>query len=382
MRKFVDDEIIPNIEDWEAANSIPAEYFKKASAVGLLPAMASWPEDISGIPPRPRDYDLFFSFIAYDELSRCASGGTVWGLVGGMGIGLPPLVHAGTPEMKRNIVGPVVRGEKRIALCVSEPQAGSDVQNLQTTAIKDGDSYIVNGLKKWITCGTFADFFTVAVQTQPGSGFGGIQLLVIERSRKGVSTRAMDCMGVKGSGTAYVEFEDVRVPSANMLPGGAALLISNFSMERLGIAAQANRFARECVRLSLEHAHKRPAFKGTLLDLPVVKAKIIEMARKVESTHAYMEQLMYRMVMSEKKGEDVFAQLMSLSAEASMAKVMASKTFEECARSAAHIFGGNSYVKGNRIEHLYRQVISLAIPGGAEDVMIDYAARLSFQGKL
>ena len=228
----------------------------------------------------------------------------------------------------------------------------------------------------------FADFFTVAVQTKPGSGFGGIQLMVIERTRKGVSTRQMDCMGVKGSGTAYVEFDDVHVPASNVLPGGAALLIGNFSMERIGIAVQANRFARVCVQLSLEHTSKRPAFKGTLLDLPVVKAKIIEMARKVETTHAYLEQMTHRASVSQHRKEDVFSQLLSLSAEASMVKVQATKCFEECARHAAHLQGGNAYVKGNRIEHLYRQVLSLAIPGGAEDVMIDYAARLSFQGKL
>ena len=145
---------------------------------------------------------ILFSFIAYDELCRCASGGTVWGITGGLGIALPPIVHAGTPNMMRNIVGPALRGDKRVALAVSEPTAGFDVANLKTTAIKSGNVFVVNGLKKWITCGMFADFFTTAVQTDPGSGFRGIQLLVIERTRKGVSTDKW-IVG-KGSGTAYV----------------------------------------------------------------------------------------------------------------------------------------------------------------------------------
>jgi len=209
----------------------------------------------------------------------------------------------------------------------------------------------------------------------------GISLLLIERNRKGVSTRAMDCMGVKGSGTAYVEFDDVVVPEENII-GDISCLLKNFVTERLGIALQANRFARVCLAESIEYVRRREAFKKKLVDQPVVRYKIAHMAREVESTHAFLESLTYRIVAVERAGEDWLTPLLRLGAEAALAKVQATRCFEHCAREAAHLHGGNSYVKGNRIESLYRHVLSLAIPGGSEDVMIDAAARLSLQGKL
>lgn len=380
MRKFVDDEIIPHVDEWEKANGIPRHVFKRAFEVGLLPAMVGWPEDVAG--PRPTGFDGFFSMIAFDELSRCASGGVVWGLTGGFGIGLPPIVHFADEVLRNRVAVPVIRGDKCIALAVSEATAGSDVASLETTAVEDGDDFIVNGLKKWITCGMFADFFTVAVRTgEEGSGMMGISLLLIERDRPGVSTRAMDCMGAKGSGTAYVEFEDVRVPQDNLI-GDISCLLKNFVTERLGIAFQANRFARICLSDSIEWIRKRKAFGKKLEDQPVVRYKIANMAREVETTHAFLESLAFRIVAVERAGEDWITPLLRLGAEAALAKVQATRCFEHCAREAAHLQGGNSYVKGNRIESLYRHVISLAIPGGAEDVMLDAAARLSLKGRL
>ena len=182
-------------------------------------------------------YSLYF--IAVSNVT----GGVVWGLIGGMSIGLPPVMHTENEELRMRVALPVIRGEKRIALAISEPSAGSDVANLKTTAIEDGDFYVVNGMKKWITCGMFADYFTTAVRTGgEGSGMLGIELLLIERTRKGVSTRAMDCMGVKGSGTAFVEFDDVRVPKSNLI-GGVPMVLQNFVMERFGLAVQ----VRVCV---------------------------------------------------------------------------------------------------------------------------------------
>eukprot|EP00041_Stephanoeca_diplocostata_P018030 m.374094 g.374094 ORF g.374094 m.374094 type:complete len:419 (+) comp20897_c0_seq2:66-1322(+) len=379
MRAFVDKEITPFVDEWEKANEIPIEVYKKASAVGLLQATVGWPESAG---PRPEGYDGFFTLIAYDELCTCGSGGVVWGLTGGHGIGLPPVAHFGSDELMEKVAVPCFKGEKRIALAVSEASAGSDVANLATTAVEDGDDYIVNGLKKWITCGMFADFFTVAVRTGgEGSGMMGISLLLIERDRKGVTTRPMDCMGVKGSGTAYVEFDDVRVPQDNLI-GDVTHLLKNFVTERLGLALQANRFARICLAESIEYARRRRAFGKLLVDQPVVRYKIANMAREVESTHAFLEALAFRIVKIEREGADWLQGLLRLGAEAALAKVQATKTFEHCAKEAALLHGGNSYVKGNRIESLYRHVLSLAIPGGSEDVMLDAAARLSLKGML
>jgi len=285
IRKFVDDEIIPFVDDWEEAGEIPGEVYRRASEIGLLPAMAGWPDGeqhqvcpqlleicaevtatavvlirligmsvlvSQGWPARPEHFDGFFTVIAGDELARCAHGGIFWGLVGGMGIGLPPVLHSDNEELRERILGPVLEGKKRIALAVSEPDAGSDVAGLKTTAKDMGDYYLVNGMKKWITCGMFADYFSTAVRTgDPDSGMFGLDLILIERTMPGVSTRAMHCMGVRGSGTAYVEFDNVKVPKSNYI-GGITMLLQNFVTERLGLAIQANRFARICLAESIE----------------------------------------------------------------------------------------------------------------------------------
>lgn len=154
-------------------------------------------------------------------------------------------------------------------------------------------------------------------------------------------------------------------------------LLRNFVSERLGIALQANRFARECLRESIEYTKRRKVFGKSLDQQPVVRNKIMRMAQAVEATHAFIEGLAFRIVAEQRAGNDWFSGMLRLGAEASLAKVQATDTFEFCAREAAHMHGGNSYVKGNRVESLYRDVLSLAIPGGATDVLLDNAGKLS-----
>mmetsp|Transcript_5867 Transcript_5867/g.11189 ORF Transcript_5867/g.11189 Transcript_5867/m.11189 type:complete len:428 (+) Transcript_5867:41-1324(+) len=380
LRQFVDQEVIPNVENWEKGNdTIPLQVYKKAGEIGLLPAIVSWPDNIPGVPKRPEGFDHFFSLMAQDEVCRSASGGVVWGLVGALGIGLPPIVHFGSDEMKQKVVVPCLAGTKRIALAVSESSAGSDVGNLKTTAEDKGDYYLVNGAKKWITGGLFADFFTVAARTgDENSGMGGVELILVEKSMPGVSVEAMECMGAKGSGTAFVMFEDAKVPKSNFI-GGVAALMMNFVSERIGIAQQATRFSRMCLQLSIERTERRKAFGKALISMPVVKHKLADMAREISASQAYIDSIVYRVVQAEKAGMSIFEGVQRIGPEAMLLKVHASKVFEKCAHDAAMLHGGDSYVKGNRIESLYRHVLSLAIPGGSADVMIDAAARLTLK---
>lgn len=166
----------------------------------------------------PEQWDAFHELIITDELSRCGSGGVVWNLIGGFGIGCPPLARFGQKSVVERVLPGILAGDKRICLAITEPDAGSDVANLTCEAklTPDGKHYIVNGEKKWITNGIYADYFTTAVRTG-GPGFGGISLLLIEKSFPGVETRRMDCQGVWSSGTTYVTFEDVKVPVENVI---------------------------------------------------------------------------------------------------------------------------------------------------------------------
>ena len=224
MRAWVESEIEPNVGDWDEAKHVPDEIYKQMGERGYLAGLLGLHEypkqyvkkTVGCVPPE--QWDAFHELIITDELSRAGSGGLVWNLIGGFGIGGPPLVKFGKKALVDRIVPGLLAGDKRVCLAITEPDAGSDVANLTCEAklTEDGKHYIVNGEKKWITNGIYADYFTTAVRTG-GEGAGGVSLLLIEREHGGVNTRRMDCQGVWSSGTTYVTFEDTKVPVENLL---------------------------------------------------------------------------------------------------------------------------------------------------------------------
>jgi alkylation response protein AidB-like acyl-CoA dehydrogenase len=217
MREFVEKEIMPVCHEWSEAKATPREVVKRAAELGLLNAASGAAKNPKNAPLmkyplpsgiQPGKFDIFHEFICIDELSRCGSGGFLWSLSGGLSIGLPPVLNFGSQELKEKVVPGCLAGDKFIALAITEPSAGSDVANLKTTAQDMGDHYILNGEKKWITQGAYADYYTVACRTG-GEGMGGVSLLLVERNMPGVTARYMDCQGMWGSGTSYITFEDV-----------------------------------------------------------------------------------------------------------------------------------------------------------------------------
>ena len=343
---------------------------------------------------KPEQWDLFHEMLLTDEISRAGSGGLVWNLIGGFGIGCPPLVKFGKKSLVDRILPGILNGEKRICLAITEPDAGSDVANLTCEAklTEDGKHYIVNGEKKWITNGVWCDYFTTAVRTG-GEGMNGVSALLIERENGGVSTRKMDCQGVWASGTTYVTFEDVKVPVENLLSkenqgfkgtivfhnsGRKALtllsvIMTNFNHERIGIIIQCIRFSRVCYEESVKYAHKRRTFGKKLIDHPVIRLKLAHMARQIEASYNWMENLIYQCnVMQETEA------MLKLGGAIAGLKAQATVTFEFCAREASQIFGGLSYSRGGqgaKVERLYRDVRAYAIPGGSEEIMLDLSIR-------
>ncbi len=202
----------------------------------------------------------------------------LWGVFGGISIGLPPVIQFGSKELADRVAPKCLHGEAVICLAITEPDAGSDVANLKTTAVKteDGQHYIVNGSKKWITNGVFADYFTVAVRTG-GKGMSGISLLLIEKTMPGVTTRQMQCSGVWSSGTTYITFEDVKVPVSNLIGvenQGFLYVMYNFNHERWATAVQAIRFSRVCLEEALKYSLKRETFGKKLIEHPVIRLKM------------------------------------------------------------------------------------------------------------
>ena len=304
LRAFVEKEIIPHCHDWDEAKEMPRSLFLKMADAGVLQGVCGppWPTDLVGDKVaggiRPEQFDTWCELISIDEIARCGSGGVVWGLFGGLSIGLPPVQKFASKELQGRVVAPCLKGEKVICLAITEPYAGSDVANIQCEAKKsaDGSHYIVNGEKKWITNGVFADFFTVAVRTG-GKGMKGISLLLIERG-PGVTTKQMKCQGVWSSGTTYITFEDVQVPAANLIGEeneGFRYIMYNFNHERWSICVQSCRFARVCLEEAMRYAFKRKTFGKLLIEHPVIRLKLAHMARQVEATWAQIESITYQM---------------------------------------------------------------------------------------
>jgi len=391
VRRFCETEVMPNVHDWDEAKKMPRDLFPKAFAAGILPSVVGTPWPKEYVPQEelkerfgviiPEDYDCFHELIVIDELSRCGSGGVLWGIAGGLGIGLPPVIKFGDSHVQARCVRDCLIGEKIICLAITEPNAGSDVAGLKTTAEKsdDGTHFVVNGEKKWITNGVFADFFTTAVRTG-GAGMGGVSLLLIERGMEGIETKQMKCMGVWPSGTTYITFDDVKVPVSNLIGKenkGFKYIMYNFNHERWQIVAQATRFARVCIEESWKYAHKRKTFGKRLVDHPVIRWKLAEMARQVESLQAMLELVTYQMCTMGKDEQNI-----KLGGSTALLKVHSTKILEYCAREAAQIFGGASYVRGGqgeKIERLYREVRAFAIPGGSEEIMLDLSIKQSMK---
>ena len=365
VRAFVDREIMGNVSEWDEVGAFPRALHQKAAAAGLIGL--GYPEEYGGVR---EGVDVFHSLIAAEELARAGSGGLVAGLLT-HGIGLPPIMALGSDALKLRVAPQVLSGEKLIALCVTEPSGGSDVANIKTKAARQGDAYIVNGEKTYITTGMRADYLTVAVRTGGNvadkTGASGLSFLLIEADRPGVTRTPLKKMGWWMSDTASIHFDNVAVPAENLIGeenAGFAGIVANFNMERLSMAAQAIAFARVCIEDAANWARERETFGKPLAKHQVIRHKFAEMVRQTNASQAYLDNCAWRVML----GETPIAAL-------SLLKVQATRTMEFCAREAMQILGGASYMRGGRVERIYREVRVMAIGGGSEEIMNDLAAR-------
>ena len=363
LRKFVSKEIVPFVEEWEEAGEFSRELYKKAGEFGLLGM--GYPEKYGGTS---EGIDIFHGIVTSEELAQ-GCGGVAASLLS-LNISLPLIMALGTEEQKQKYIPPVIAGDKIACLGVTEPSGGSDVAGIKTKAVRDGDHFVINGSKMFITSGMRADYYVVACRTG-GPGTSGISAIVVEKGTPGFSQTPLKKMGWLSSDTAALYFDDVRVPVENLIGGensGWMGIMSNFSQERLGLAAGMNAYSQICIDEAVVWAKDRKTFGKSLIENQVIKHKLAEMSRMVNATKAYMELLTWKVM----NGEQPIADLALL-------KVQASKTMEYCAREAMQILGGAGYLKANsgpgKVERIYREVRVNAIGGGSEEIMLDLASR-------
>ncbi len=278
----------------------------------------------------------------------------------------PPIAKAGTPEQKRRFVAPVLAGDKIGALAVTEPSGGSDVAAIKTTAVRDGDHYVVNGSKTFITSGMRADYVTTAVRTGE-AGMGGLSVLVIEAGMPGFTRTPLQKMGWWCSDTATLYFDNVRVPVANRIGAenaGFMAIMLNFNNERIMISAQALASAQVCYDEALAYARERHTFGKPLIKNQVIKHKLADLKMRIDAARAQLDLLAWRVW----KGAMPVAEL-------SLLKVLATEVYEHAAAEAMQVLGGAGYLRGSKVERLYRETKVLTIGGGSREIMLDLAAR-------
>ncbi len=361
VRAVVDKELRPYAAEWEAAEEFPLSLYRRFGELGFLGL--KYPEAYGGSAAGE-----LYEAVLLEELGRCGSGGVAAGLAAQFTIATGPLHKFGTDEQKRRFLAPAIRGERIGALGITEPDAGSDVAGLRTTARRDGDHYVVNGAKLYITNGVRADFVVLAVKTDPAAGRRGLSLLVVERGTPGFTVgRTLQKLGWRASDTAELVFEDCRVPVANLLGSegeGFAQIMGNFQWERLSIALGALGAVDDMLETVLEHVRQRHAFGQSLAQFQVVRHRLAELATAQECAR----QLTYHALRLHVGGEYAIAQT-------SMAKKVATETACHVADACLQLHGGAGYMMEYDIQRHWRDARLGPIGGGASEVMNEIIAK-------
>jgi acyl-CoA dehydrogenase len=360
VRTFMTREVLPYLDGWERAGEVPRDLHRAAAKAGLLGI--GFAEEVGG-----SGGGLLDTVTMTEEI--IGSGGSS-GLCAALfthGIALPHLVAAGDPALIDRYARPTLAGELIGALAVTEPDGGSDVAALRTNARREGDHYVVNGAKTYITSGVRADFVTTAVRTG-GAGHEGISLLVVDTGTPGFSvTRRLEKLGWHCSDTAELSYVDVRVPAGNLVgprDGGFAQLMAHFAAERISLAVQAYATAQRCLDLTLEWCRLRQTFGRPLGTRQVVRHRLAEMARVTEVARAYVRGVAARVAAGE-----------PLVTEVAMAKNTAVAACDQVVDQAVQLHGGFGYLRDAEVERHYRDARILGIGGGTTEIMNELIAR-------
>ncbi len=360
IQTFVQRHILPFIADWEEDEMFPRSLYELAGDAGLLGI--GYPEALGG----SAEGDVFMKVAFTEEMMRSTSGGLVAGL-GSLDIALPPIAKWANDAIKQRVVPEVISGKKIAALAISEPKGGSDVANIKTHAVQEGDFYRINGSKIFITSGVRADYYSVAVRTG-GAGYQGISLLLIEKGTPGFSVgRSLKKTGWRCSDTAELFFEDCMVPVENLIGAenaGFGCIMSNFLSERLMLTVMGYMTAQLAYEESIKYVKEREAFGRPIGQFQVNRHKLVDMATEIDIAREYA----YRAAAMMNAGQNPIKQV-------SMAKNFATGVAERATYQAVQLFGGMGYMRESVVERLSRDARILAIGGGTTEIMKEMIAK-------
>jgi acyl-CoA dehydrogenase len=359
VRQFVQKEVAPNVEEWERARDFPRDLYLRFGELGLLGL--KYDEKYGGTGP-----DYVADAIVNEELAQCGSGGVAAGIGGHKDLGSLYIYNFGTEEQKQRWIVPSIRGELIGALAVTEPNAGSDVAALQTKAARDGDAFVLNGQKTFITNGSKADYVVVAARTG-GEGYGGISLIVVEKETQGFTSKRINTVGWWPSHTAELFFDDCRVPAENLLGGlneGFLCIMKNFQWERLVMALAAVAAAQKTLDSAIEYAKDRQAFGRPVSKFQVWRHRFADLETEIAAARA----LTYFALRKVAAGEDALR-------EVSMAKWFATELDWKVADEAMQVHGGYGYMMEFPVQRAWRDARLGPIGGGTTEIMKEIIAK-------
>ena len=361
VRTFAEREILPNASAWERDGELPRDLHLKAGAAGLLGA--GMPESVGGGGGDGAD-----AVVICEEMHQAGAPGGVFASLFTCGIAVPHMVASGDQRLIDTYVRPTLQGNLIGSLAITEPGGGSDVGHLTTKAVRDGDHYVVNGAKTYITSGVRADYVVTAVRTG-GPGAAGVSLIVVDKGTPGFEvSRKLDKMGWRSSDTAELSYTDVRVPVTNLVGvenTGFLQIAGAFVSERVGLAAQAYSSAQRCLDLTVDWCRNRETFGKPLIARQSVQNTLAEMARRIDVARVYTRRLVERQL----NGDD------NLITEVCFAKNTAVEAGEWVANQAVQLFGGMGYMAESEVERQYRDMRILGIGGGTTEILTSLAAK-------
>jgi acyl-CoA dehydrogenase len=365
VRAFVEREILPHAAEWERAGELPRELHRRAADAGLLGI--GFPEAVGG-----GGGDAADAVTVCEELHYAGTPGGVYASLFTCEIAVPHMVASGDDYLIDTYVRPTLRGEKIGSLAITEPSGGSDVGHLTTRAVREGDEYVINGAKTYITSGVRADYVVTAVRTG-GDGAAGISLIVVDKDTPGFAvTRRLDKMGWRSSDTAELSYTDVRVPATNLIGAentGFAQIAAAFVAERIGLAAQAYASAQRCLDLTVEWCRNRETFGRPLISRQQVQNTLAEMARRIDVARVYTRHVVERQIREAGPNDP------DLIAAVCFAKNTAVQAGEWVVHQAVQLFGGMGYMADSEVERQYRDMRILGIGGGTTEILTALAAR-------
>jgi len=361
LRDFLDREVQPNIDQWEEDRRIPKELWSMFGEMGYLGL--NYPEKYGGM-----DADFFFSVVFLEEIGRCYSGGFMITPSVQQYMATPYIWKHGSDFLKEKYLTKAIAGEWIASIAITEPGAGSDVANIQTRAVREGDHYVVNGAKTFITNGYYGDFLVTVVKTDPDKGAGGVSLLVIDRNAAGVSARKLKKLGWHASDTAELHFDDVRVPAENLIGEenmGFYYLMGGLQLERLAGAISAVSGSRLALEYALQYMSEREAFGRPINKFQVLRHRVAQLSAEIESTQAFI----YHCARLHANGEYAVK-------ECSMAKLLATELSDKVTYQCLQFFGGYGYMEEYKIARMFRDSRIGTIGGGTSEIMREIIAKM------